>query len=166
MACGVATGPTGRSTVAAADPGRCMGARYEIARFEIRFEKKLSDVQARYSLRPDGRIEVENSGTDIRSGKRRTVRGKAHAGRGPGRLRIPFSGFPLGSQHPGAGRRLRPAGGQPPARIPPDSFAHARAFHSEDTPGRILQSARRRDYVPRKTIFTGRQTTPERSATW
>lgn len=142
-----------------------MGARYEIARFEIRFEKKLSDVQARYSLRPDGRIEVENSGTDIRSGKRRTVRGKAHAGRGPGRLRIPFSGFPLGSQHPGAGRRLRPAGGQPPARIPPDSFAHARAFQ-KTRPAASCNRPAGGATSPARRSSRGRQTTPERSATW
>lgn len=47
-------------------------------------------MQARYELRPDGRIGVFNSGTDYRSGRCKRARGKACAGQVPGRLRVSF----------------------------------------------------------------------------
>lgn len=83
----------GRPTVAAFDVGRFMGVWYEIARFDHRFERGLEQVETRYELRPDGRISVWNSGVDERTGKRRSVRGKAHAGRRPGQLRVSFFWF-------------------------------------------------------------------------
>lgn len=44
------------------DLKKYMGLWYEIARFENRFEKDLVAVTARYTLMPDGKIEVINSG--------------------------------------------------------------------------------------------------------
>ena len=49
-------------TVAVLDLTRYLGRWYEIARFAHGFEKKLVGVTAEYSLRPDGRINVLNSG--------------------------------------------------------------------------------------------------------
>jgi apolipoprotein D and lipocalin family protein len=44
------------------DPQRYLGRWYEVARFQHRFERSLVGVTAEYSLRPDGRIAVLNSG--------------------------------------------------------------------------------------------------------
>lgn len=49
-------------TVPALDLEKYLGRWYEIARFAHGFEKKLVGVTAQYSLRPDGRIQVINSG--------------------------------------------------------------------------------------------------------
>ena len=48
--------------VPALDPARYTGTWYEIARYQQGFEKSLVGVTAEYSLRPDGRIDVLNSG--------------------------------------------------------------------------------------------------------
>lgn len=84
---------TKRRPVASFDLHRYMGRWYEIARFQMPFEKGLDHVQARYELRPDGKVTVINSGRDMRTGKRREARGKAHATRTPGRLRVSFFWF-------------------------------------------------------------------------
>ncbi len=39
-----------------------MGLWYEIARYDHRFERGLTEVTATYILRPDGTIRVENRG--------------------------------------------------------------------------------------------------------
>jgi apolipoprotein D and lipocalin family protein len=44
------------------DPARYAGTWYEIARFQQGFEKNLVGVTAEYAIRPDGRIDVLNSG--------------------------------------------------------------------------------------------------------
>jgi len=48
--------------VPALDANRYLGRWYEIARFQHRFEKTIVGATAEYSLRPDGRIQVVNSG--------------------------------------------------------------------------------------------------------
>ncbi len=50
------------ATVAAVDLTRYAGTWYEIERFDHWFERGLVGVTAQYSLRPDGRIAVLNSG--------------------------------------------------------------------------------------------------------
>lgn len=82
-----------RSTVGAFDLKRYMGTWYEIARYEHRFERGLEAVEAYYELRPDGRIDVVNSGVDFHSGKRRSARGKVLPGRLPGQLKVSFFWF-------------------------------------------------------------------------
>lgn len=82
-----------RTTVPALDLHRYMGTWYEIARYNHSFERGLSAVKAHYRLRPDGRVEVVNEGTNFRTGKRQVTRGKAHAGSVPGRLRVSFFWF-------------------------------------------------------------------------
>lgn len=44
------------------DPQRYIGRWYEIARFQHVFEKSIVGATAEYSLRPDGKIAVVNSG--------------------------------------------------------------------------------------------------------
>lgn len=51
-----------RSTVGSLDLPRYMGRWYEIARYNHRFERGMSDVTATYELRPDGTIGVQNAG--------------------------------------------------------------------------------------------------------
>lgn len=91
--CSAAASEAERPTVPALDLERFMGVWYEIARFDHRFERNLERVEARYELQPDGRITVWNSGVDARTGKPRSVRGKARAGRQPGQLRVSFFWF-------------------------------------------------------------------------
>ncbi len=91
--CSSAAADAGRPTVSTLDIGRFMGVWYEIARLDHRFERNLEQVETRYELLPSGRITVWNSGIDRRTGLRRSVRGKAHAGRQPGQLRVSFFWF-------------------------------------------------------------------------
>ena len=53
---------TDRHTVEHLDLERYMGLWYEIARYDHRFERGLTEVTATYILRPDGTIRVENRG--------------------------------------------------------------------------------------------------------
>lgn len=48
--------------VPALDLERYLGRWYEVARFQQSFERNLVGVTAEYSLRPDGRVSVLNSG--------------------------------------------------------------------------------------------------------
>ena len=58
-------------TVGKVDLTRYAGEWYEVARYPNRFQKHCSgDVVARYTLRPDGRIDVENRCRDERGGER------------------------------------------------------------------------------------------------
>ena len=60
-------------TVARVDLERYAGQWYEVARYPIRFQKQcVGDVVARYTLRPDGKIEVDNSCRDDRGGVSRS----------------------------------------------------------------------------------------------
>lgn len=81
---------TNRTPVGSFDLKRYMGRWFEIARYDNRFERGLDQVQAFYDRQADGRITVMNSGEDVRTGKRRESRGRVHATRIPGRLRVAF----------------------------------------------------------------------------
>ena len=61
-----------------------LGKWYEIARFDHSFERGLSNVTAEYSLRPDGKVKVLNTGW--KDGKKKVAEGKA---RQPDPLREP-----------------------------------------------------------------------------
>jgi len=65
-------------TVEHVDVDRYMGTWYEIAKFPQRFEYGLVGVTATYSLLPNGKVRVLNSGylNDF-SGKLKTAKGKA-----------------------------------------------------------------------------------------
>lgn len=90
---GSVTDRTNRTTVTSFDLARYMGTWYEIARYDHSFERGLTGVRAQYELHPDGRVGVLNSGTDARSGRRKTAHGKAYAAGVPGRLRVSFFWF-------------------------------------------------------------------------
>ena len=81
------------STVKEFDLSRYLGEWYEIARYDHRFERHLEYCKALYTLMPDGKIVVENSGIDSRSGKRKVALGKAKAGSRSGQLRVSFFWF-------------------------------------------------------------------------
>lgn len=53
---------TDHAAVDRLDLHRYMGTWYEIARFDHRFERGLSEVTATYTLMPDGTVRVENRG--------------------------------------------------------------------------------------------------------
>lgn len=75
-------------TVSDLDLNEFMGTWYEIARFDHRFERGMTDVTATYRLLDDGKIEVINRG--IRDGKPMESIGKAKTTDQPGRLRVSF----------------------------------------------------------------------------
>ena len=50
----------------------------------------MVQCMAQYTLLPNGRILVENSGVDSRDGEFRLVEGKAKFGNHPGQLRVSF----------------------------------------------------------------------------
>lgn len=54
-----------------------LGKWYEIARLDFKFERNLSHTQAEYSLRPDGKIKVLNSGYHTVQKKDKVAEGKA-----------------------------------------------------------------------------------------
>lgn len=82
---------TDHQTVSTLDVERYMGRWYEIARYENRFEKEMTDVTATYTLLPDGRIRVENEG--YREGERKKAIGRAKQpdpSNNPGKLKVAF----------------------------------------------------------------------------
>lgn len=79
-----------RTPVRKFDLARYMGTWYEIARFDHKFERGLEAVQTTYTLEPDNRVKVENSGYDLRKGRRSVAVGKGRATDIPGRLRVSF----------------------------------------------------------------------------
>ena len=65
-------------TVEYVDVKRYMGAWFEIAKLPQRFEKGLIGIKANYTLLPDGKVEVLNSGyKEGFNGKMKTIKGKA-----------------------------------------------------------------------------------------
>ena len=65
-------------TVDHVDVKRYMGTWYEIAKFSQRFQKGLVGVTATYSLLPNGKVRVINSGyKEDFNGKLKTAKGKA-----------------------------------------------------------------------------------------
>ena len=90
ISCSSQKGHIDYSTVSSLDINRYLGRWYEIARFDHSFERDLEQCEAFYRLMPKGKISVENTGVNSRTGKRKTSYGKAHAGKYPGQLRVSF----------------------------------------------------------------------------
>ena len=67
-----------------------LGTWHEIARVENHFEKNCTDVTAEYSLRQDGKINIENKCTI--DGKQKIAKGKAYFAKSPnvGLLKVTF----------------------------------------------------------------------------
>jgi apolipoprotein D and lipocalin family protein len=80
-------------TVDTVDVQKYLGRWYEIARFQHSFEKTIVGATADYSLRPDGRIQVVNSGfkktLDGRFSEVKAVAWVPDAAR-PGALKVKF----------------------------------------------------------------------------
>ena len=72
---------------------RYMGLWHEIARYELPFDRRLDDIETRYTLRSDGRIEAHTTGTDLRNGRRGTIRHEIYRTTPNGRLRVTVFGF-------------------------------------------------------------------------
>lgn len=155
--CGARGGETDTATVASLDINRFMGLWYEIARYDHRFERNLSDVKAEYRQLPDGRIEVTNSGTDLRTGKRRTAEGKARPGDRPGQLRVSFFLFFYSDYN-----IMAMADDYSWALVGSDSDKYLWILSRTPTLdsvtlGHILELARNRGYDTSQLLFTGRQ---------
>ncbi len=86
--------PDNASAVQGFELDRYLGTWYEIARLDHRFERGLSEIQAEYSLRDDGGVQVINRGYDREAGEWRSAEGKAYFIGEPdvGRLKVSFFG--------------------------------------------------------------------------
>lgn len=84
----------GRSIDVPALPGfdlqRYLGRWYEIARTNTWFERGLSRVEAHYSLRSDGCLQVANKGYDAAHGRWKTVTAKGVPGDRPNDFKVYF----------------------------------------------------------------------------
>jgi apolipoprotein D and lipocalin family protein len=91
---GCAGVPKGITPVNNFNAQRYLGAWYEIARLEHRYEKGLSNITAHYNMRDDGGIDVLNRGYDAKKGEWRTAAGKAYFVKDPntGYLKVSFFG--------------------------------------------------------------------------
>lgn len=69
--------PQGITPVAPFELERYLGTWYEIARLDHVFERNLDNVTAQYSMRPDGNVEVVNSGFHQQTGERKEAVGIA-----------------------------------------------------------------------------------------
>ena len=78
------------TTVDNLDLKRYMGRWYELARYDHRFERNMERCEAFYTLEPDGKIAVRNSGIDAKTGMLRITDGKAKLGKKSGQLRVSF----------------------------------------------------------------------------
>lgn len=83
-----------KSTVQQLDLQKYLGTWYEIARYDHRFERDLTGVKAEYTLRPDGKIKVVNSGyKNSLNGEYSEAIGKAKIPdpkNEPGKLKVAF----------------------------------------------------------------------------
>jgi apolipoprotein D and lipocalin family protein len=69
--------PDNAVAVSSFDKSRYLGKWYEIARFDLKFERNLNNTTATYSLNPDGSIEVLNKGYNTVSKEWKQAIGKA-----------------------------------------------------------------------------------------
>ena len=96
---GCASVPSGMQPldlVDSVDVQKYLGRWYEIARFQHGFEKSIIGATAEYSLRPDGRIQVVNSGfKNALDGKYTEVKAVAWVPDSavPGALKVKFFGL-------------------------------------------------------------------------
>lgn len=74
---GCKTIPDGATAIQPFDKGRYLGKWYEIARFDLSFERDLDNTTAHYSLNEDGTIKVLNKGYNTVKGKWEEAEGKA-----------------------------------------------------------------------------------------
>mgnify|MGYP006290138339 CR=1 FL=1 len=94
VGCNQVTVPEGCAVINGFELERYLGAWYEIARLENRFERGLTQVSARYEKRADGAVSVCNRGFRLSSGAWEEARGVARFVGQPteGRLKVSFFG--------------------------------------------------------------------------
>ena len=92
MLFGCTSAPKGITPVATFDLERYLGAWYEIARLDHRFERGLSQVSANYRKRSDGGIDVLNRGYNAATGEWKEATGRAYPLGSPeqGSLKVSF----------------------------------------------------------------------------
>lgn len=61
--------PKGAKAIQDFNPERFLGTWYEVARLDYKWERNLDNVNATYSLKPDGSIKVDNKGFDYTENK-------------------------------------------------------------------------------------------------
>lgn len=90
-ACSLAP-PKGVQVVSPFELERYLGTWYEIARLDHSFERGLDNVKAKYSLQPDGSIQVINSGYTATTGDYKEAIGVARFRGSPdvGSLKVSF----------------------------------------------------------------------------
>lgn len=71
------TKPLGAPVVKPFDVQRYTGKWYEIARFDYKYERNLTNTTADYSLNEDGTLKVVNRGYNLAKGKWEVVTGRA-----------------------------------------------------------------------------------------
>ncbi len=98
--CAVAP-PEGVTPLTGFELQRYLGKWYEIARLDHSFERGLSDVSARYSLRDDGGVRVLNRGYDAQAQRWKEAEGRAYFIGEPnvGSLKVSFFGPFYGGYH-------------------------------------------------------------------
>lgn len=91
---GCAQIPDGVAPITGFDANRYLGTWYEVARLDHSFERGLTKVTARYSIRDDGGIDVSNRGYDAVAGEWKEARGRAKfpGPRDVGQLKVSFFG--------------------------------------------------------------------------
>ena len=75
---GCVAAPKGVNVVEGFELDRYLGAWYEIARLDHRFERGLSQVSASYSMRKDGGINVVNRGYNQSTNSWKEAKGRAY----------------------------------------------------------------------------------------
>jgi apolipoprotein D and lipocalin family protein len=93
--------PEGIKPVSEFDVNRYIGKWFEIARLDNWFEQGLEQITAEYTLRPDGGVDVINSGYNPKDGERKYATGKAYFIGDPkvGSLKVSFFGPFYGGYH-------------------------------------------------------------------
>lgn len=93
--------PDGVHAVTGFQLDRFLGTWHEIARLDHSFERGLTAVNATYSLRTDGGVDVLNRGYDAARGEWKEARGRAYFLEDPevGSLKVSFFGPFYGGYH-------------------------------------------------------------------
>ena len=91
--CAATAAQPGVVPVSPFDVQRYQGQWYEIARLDSWFERGLSEVTARYTVQPDGSLQVLNRGFDAASGAWREAEGRALLVAGPNTASLKVSFF-------------------------------------------------------------------------
>jgi len=69
--------PKNADAVKSFDLSKYLGKWYEIARLDFKYERNMNNTTAEYSMRPDGKVKVLNSGYNYILKERKQAVGKA-----------------------------------------------------------------------------------------